>query len=88
MVEVRLVKVFLVCLNENDEGEGEGEEGKNKSKGGIGRSKRVRIPMGDTVLGRGPLLGIEDKRCSRSQMQISVEDDGSVTLTAVSRVKG
>lgn len=42
----------------------------------------IILEVGNTILGREGILGIEDKRCSRQQASILVSDS-KVTLTRV-----
>ena len=41
------------------------------------------MPLGINILGRGDLLGIDDKQCSRKQAELEVKKDSSVFLTPV-----
>jgi hypothetical protein len=45
------------------------------------------LEVGSTILGRGELLGIADKRCSRRQLELKIDADGSASLTVVSTHK-
>ena len=44
----------------------------------------VEIPVGETVIGRGPMMQCTDKRVSRTHAQIKVAEDGKIELTATS----
>lgn len=44
----------------------------------------VEIPVGETIIGRGPVMQCTDKRVSRTYAQIKVSEDGTVELTSTS----
>ncbi|XP_049946167.1 aprataxin and PNK-like factor [Schistocerca serialis cubense] len=44
----------------------------------------VDIPVGETIIGRGPVMQCTDKRVSRTHAQIKVSEDGKIELTSTS----